>query len=470
MFYTTWMKAGILDAQDKQVLDEIGLLEQTCSDFNLQYATVDGKWGIWLYIDGRVLLVHPLDLVSSIYKDNRHFMDILTADQWSGCEICIRKTQYSYEWSMLNTELSLCQVVHFKFSDYVEKIAQAIATAHQAYATTDCASIYEDGGVTPEVIEMCHKQLQIEALHPSHNRLMTDKVREEAFVFDIFEDDDELYRIGVGDRCYKTWFTHWDNCLETIRHQFELLIYTHISDIELSNDHSNTTLQIQFVNVLDKIKPIGDSVGFDHKEYAVVKILPNQFVDMPVIAGYCDRKQLVRTLYEGLLSLALQYPIEDDDYGDGTRLEAYAKIKSPLIEQYIKEEMRDCNTAQPRDARVKDAILISPNYDSLGNFMLSDNAPIDINTDGLIENDNIYDKHGKHIVMPELYEWQHEIEPVVIASETGNTYTKDWEDYHKRGLAIAHKLRKVLSADFDLWYSAPFEDKSRSMPHKMLIL
>ncbi|MGN0007938.1 MAG: hypothetical protein ACI35T_07585 [Alistipes sp.] len=41
------MKAGVLDAQDKQVLDEIGLVEQTCSDFNLQYATVDGEWGIW---------------------------------------------------------------------------------------------------------------------------------------------------------------------------------------------------------------------------------------------------------------------------------------------------------------------------------------------------------------------------------------------------------------------------------------
>jgi hypothetical protein len=74
------------------------------------------------------------------------------------------------------------------------------------------------------------------------------------------------------------------------------------------------------------------------------------------------------------------------------------------------------------------------------------------------------------LILPELYEWQQEIEPIVIASETGEPYEKDWVDYHRRGLEIAHKLRKVLSSDFDLRYEAPFEDKSGTISGEIHIL
>ena len=74
------------------------------------------------------------------------------------------------------------------------------------------------------------------------------------------------------------------------------------------------------------------------------------------------------------------------------------------------------------------------------------------------------------LVLPELYEWQQEIEPIVIASETDDPYEKDWKDYHRQGLEIAHKLCKLLSSDFDLWYKAPFEDKSRTISGEIHIL
>ena len=76
---------------------------------------------------------------------------------------------------------------------------------------------------------------------------------------------------------------------------------------------------------------------------------------------------------------------------------------------------------------------------------------------------------GNPIIMPELYEWQKEIEPMVVAFSVGEPYDKDWADYHRRGLYIAHKLRQVLSPDFDLWYEAPLEDKSRTIPQMLLI-
>lgn len=103
---------------------------------------------------------------------------------------------------------------------------------------------------------------------------------------------------------------------------------------------------------------------------------------------------------------------------------------------------------------MKERILICPEFD----FYLLDleNEPVEL--------DDLKDKGGKPIVMSELDAWASEMSPVIIASETGQSYYKDWEDYHKRGLALARQLRHRLSYDYDLWYEAPFEDKSGTVP------
>lgn len=121
-------------------------------------------------------------------------------------------------------------------------------------------------------------------------------------------------------------------------------------------------------------------------------------------------------------------------------------------------------------ANERQAIVICPDYDEWGYSPSGDIPPFSIAPDGRIDSESIYDKDGNPIVMPELYEWQKEIESIVIASETGEPYEKDWEGYHRRGLEIAYKLRKLLSSDFDLWYKAPFEDKSGTISGEIHIL
>ena len=74
------------------------------------------------------------------------------------------------------------------------------------------------------------------------------------------------------------------------------------------------------------------------------------------------------------------------------------------------------------------------------------------------------------IYRSKMYKQQQEIEPIVITSATGQPYRKDWKDYHERGLKFAHELRKRLSTDIDLWYVAPYEDKSGIIDHPILIL
>jgi len=89
------------------------------------------------------------------------------------------------------------------------------------------------------------------------------------------------------------------------------------------------------------------------------------------------------------------------------------------------------------------------------------------------ENDfieGVYDHARAPIHITGLKEWCEELYPIIIASETCQPYDKGWNDYHKRGLEYAHQLREVLSNDFELWYEAPFEDKSREIPIKKLIV
>lgn len=99
---------------------------------------------------------------------------------------------------------------------------------------------------------------------------------------------------------------------------------------------------------------------------------------------------------------------------------------------------------------MKERILICPDYD----FYLKDSE------DAAISLEELEGKDGHLVFLPALDVWAEELKPIVLASELGQPYEKDWQDYHKRGLALARQLRRMLSNDYELWYEAPFEDKS----------
>ncbi len=115
---------------------------------------------------------------------------------------------------------------------------------------------------------------------------------------------------------------------------------------------------------------------------------------------------------------------------------------------------------------IKDVLRIEPDYDAV--LWDSENVPFYIEEDGTI--DELYDKEGRLIKIPGLLQWQEEIHPIVIACALGDSYEKDWKDYHRRGLELAKQLRSKLPTDFDLWYEAPFEDISGTIPKRTLII
>ena len=107
--------------------------------------------------------------------------------------------------------------------------------------------------------------------------------------------------------------THWDNNYDTIRHQLETFVHNYEdmeTTIKLSFDLSDLVLKIKHVRVLDKIDESEVGYGFKYKDFALVEIQPNQFVYGSILKGYCDLKQTLKTLYEGLLTLALAHDVE----------------------------------------------------------------------------------------------------------------------------------------------------------------
>lgn len=150
------------------------------------------------------------------------------------------------------------------------------------------------------------------------------------------------------------------------------------------------------------------------------------------------------------------------------RMVAYNKFKSPIIENVIAGNLRDDSIAETRQCNIKTILTINPDVDQV--FIDQEGCSYSLDSDGLLDDDDVCDREGKPICMKGMYEWQSEIVPIVIASETGQPYSKDWRDYHERGLKLAHELRNRLSPDIDLWYVAPFEDKSGIIDHPILIL
>ena len=72
--------------------------------------------------------------------------------------------------------------------------------------------------------------------------------------------------------------------------------------------------------------------------------------------------------------------------------------------------------------------------------------------------------------IPGLQEWLMEYEnQCLLPYESGKesieelNKTFDWKSFHQRGLQFAAEVRKLLPPEFQLKYSAPFEDRSGIM-------
>ena len=321
-------------------------------------------------------------------------------------------------------------------------------------------SAYDYFDCKPGSLEMCLKQFEVKSVFPTYYTRMVKDVQKEEFVFEPI--DTEKYTIGIGARQYTTFLTHWDNCYDHIRHQLEEFVYGRKATLELSFDSSDSVLHLEQVHILDHTEKVGDGVRFKYQYYMRVEIESNEFAGMPNIVGYCDIDQTLRTLYEGFLRLALLHTKEADKYGDiPSCLVTYNRFKSPLIETCLISDYKpDYTSYRERQVHIKDILTIEPNYDY---FIM--------HLDGTVEGyEDLEELCGQPVQIEGLKEWCREIASIIVEAAIGRTYPMDWEDYHRRGIALAKQLRAVLPKEYDLWYDAPYEDDSGIIEKPDLII
>lgn len=469
MFNTVYTKGSLIDDTNNRVINEITAAEKDFSPFLIECGEMNGWWGIWLKVDDERLLVDPCELTSSIYKDDRYYFfdkpkeEVKAAEYGGHFYVDVRMENHVFEWRIGHTALPDTGRNFYTFEEYLSKIIKTLTELHKVWKEGNQIA-YNPFDVKLDAVEMCLKQLDVKHTLPSLYKLMTKDVKKEEFQFNPLGDEwHEEYRIGIGERAYETFLTHCDSDYELIRHQMECLAFGEEATIRLTFDMSDTILKLRETSVLDRMEKVGEGVSFKYKDYMIVEIEPNEFVHKPILKGYCDVEKTARTFYEGLLRLALCHPLryDSDDYETPSRLVAYNKFKSPIIESYLRKEYTNDNEYAIRQVHVKHILQICPDVDAI----LFDEEDV-----AWLSLEDLYDKERKPIEMPEFEKWAYEIESIVIASETGKPYKKDWEDYHRRGLELAKQLREKLSTDFDLWYAAPYEDKSGTIPKPILII
>ena len=146
----------------------------------------------------------------------------------------------------------------------------------------------------------------------------------------------------------------------------------------------------------------------------------------------------------------------------------YNKLKSPIIEDYINKIAVEEYSFRNRQREIKRIFTIDP--DCVRIVLFDDEGcayPCDEDTLELC-----IDKEGNYVTIniPGIYQWQQEFERATDFAETTTKDDFDWEGWHKRGIELAKQLRAKLPKSCDLWYDAPFEDKSGSIKGRFLII
>lgn len=446
---------------------EIENVSKETTEFPIVVKCQQGKWGIWMELSDKYLLVNPIALVNSLFTDGEQydFFQSFEGDNANNFSFRTDRSDYYIEATLGYHFIENRGRRKFMIKEYVEKVqSSCITLAEKAKGGEPLA--YNENKISNEAILTCASQMELGATLPTYYVVRTSDVKTEDFVFNPLKDETyEQYEIKLGNRGYKTYLSHWDSDMEAIRHELESIVYEGETTIRLPFDTSETLIKIKEKSVSERVTYLGNGTAYSYKNYMLVEIHPNEFVHMPIIKGYCDPKGMIQSLYEGLLRMAMEHPEVGEKYLPN-RMVAYNKYKSPLIESYLKGERTGDDGVAIRQVNVKHILTINPDIAQL--FYDEEGNSYEVDIDGTI--DFVYDMDGKPIVIKDFLTWHNEINQIVIDSETGCPYSMDWKQYHNRGIKLSQELRKILSTDFDLWYDAPFEDKSGIIRHPFIVL
>lgn len=189
------------------------------------------------------------------------------------------------------------------------------------------------------------------------------EVKIERFCFEFTEpyNCDTHYKITIGDRQYESNLSDWTTSFNKIRIELEQfsMAYLQGSKVELCFEDSPTILKLQNYDLF-----------YNKGIVTKVTIIPDEFIKGPIGFGWCDPKQILRSLYLGLLSLCITETDWFDDGCEGVswkefRLASYNKLQSCVIENAILGIKEDDSKYLPRQRIVASVEEMFEDYANL---------------------------------------------------------------------------------------------------------
>ena len=152
------------------------------------------------------------------------------------------------------------------------------------------------------------------------------------------------YKLSIGDRSYESNLSDWTTDFTRIRNELEAFVLSVWTkhEINLYFEDSPTILSLKSINLY-----------FGHFKVVQLTVLSDEFTKFPILFGWCEPRQLVRSLYLGLLELFI---VETDWFDDGYngdwnefRLRSYNELQSCIIENFINGANESEQAFSPRN-------------------------------------------------------------------------------------------------------------------------
>ena len=138
MMEIIWSKDGTIEQENQEARNLIAAEEATCQEFPISCRERKGVWGIWFGLGDNLILINPIDLVNSIYKDDIYFLlDFYVEEGEKKPEgyykVAINKWNSCFSWRFYHTHSQKMLQMQFTYEDYLEKIRNCVRELYISY-------------------------------------------------------------------------------------------------------------------------------------------------------------------------------------------------------------------------------------------------------------------------------------------------------------------------------------------------
>ena len=452
------------------------MVEISDSKSVLAYKCVDNVTAIWFLYNSKEWIVDPCVLFNGLLgsvEDPSTSLLYLNVDNLSHRRATYYvKQKHDSDFIFWSINKLLCDPeckLRFGVKDFL-KTAEELINCLCRDVDSKTATAY-DNIINPKEITKIVTQLKTLKLFLMPQRLRSSEINEELLTFNCpaFDKDerdwayDIPYILKIGNREIKSVISDWTNDMDYVRHQLESYCYCRQAQIKLYFEDEPTIINLKKVSALASTKSIGSGIAYNYDDYLKVEIQPNSFFKGSAIYGFCNERQAIKELYEGLLNVGrVGYEFKDYDFNNPWGYDAmvfYNHIKSPIIERYISRIKEDYNSIVERQRIIHHVFTISPDYTDVLGQMTGQSIPTSVSFDDVV---TLYKEDDSEevlcsVTLPGIYEWLNEFNRLSdgVNSTMGNL---DVEKWHHRGLVLAKELKKKLPDDIDVWYGYPLDD------------